>query len=257
MKKISALLPAALLAVGMFATPAAADDTDPRQLVADPGVTALRGAFAAFREARAAEDACRGAGATDQCKNARSAARAAFQTVRADAVVAHQQFVEKVRTWTDAKTPDEKAVIAADLAAEVEAAKSVIDAHRDDITALRGKLDEQLASLDPKLRDQVRRDALAIEAAIHDKNTAELTARLHEAAARYAPLLAELRGGATSGKPGTAPNTGTRPLPTLPPGFVIPSNLPLPPGLLQQLQAPRPSGSTEVHTPQPLSTPAR
>jgi hypothetical protein len=230
MKKISALLPVALLTLTVFAMPATADEGTPNSdgPVADPGIAALHGAFDAFRAARAAESACRGAAMTDDCKTARSQARSIFQTVRADAVVAHQQFNEKLQTWKDAKTPEAKAAIIADLKGQADEALTVIAAHQADITAMRAALEAQLAQLDPKLRDSVLRQADAVEQALRSTNSAELIARLRDVAAKFAA------GAKTPGTTTPALKGGT--LPMLPPGFVIPSNLPIPSNLLPLLK---------------------
>ena len=83
MKKIALLLPAVLLSFGALATPGSADDgTDADQPVADPGIAALHNAVAAFRELRGTEDACRGAQATEQCKDARNAYAVAILSPR-------------------------------------------------------------------------------------------------------------------------------------------------------------------------------
>ena len=231
MKKTSALLPAALLTLTVFAMPAAADDgsTNADQPVADPGIAALHGAFDAFRAARAADSACRGATASDECKTARSEARSVFQTVRADAVVAHQQFTEKLQTWKNAKTPEEKAAIVADLKGQADEALAVIAAHQTDITALRAALEAQLAQLDPKLRDSVLRQADAVEQALRSKNSDELMARLRDVATKFAA------GAKTAGTTTPLLKAGT--LPSFPPGFVIPSNLPIPSNLLPLLKS--------------------
>lgn len=241
MKKI-ALLPALLLAAGMIATPASADEgtaLDPQ--VVDPGIAAVRGAFASFREARAADQACRGAQATELCEDARSEARATLETVRADAAVAHQQFTEKLQSWKDAKTPEEKAALIADLKEQAEVAKTIIEEHRDDISALRGKLGEELSKLDPKLRQQARRDALTIEKALREKNTSELSARLRAGAGQRGEH------GSASGEQGSAKPKVAAPVESR---ALKPSGSP-------ELRAPKPSGSPEIHAPKPSSSPTR
>ena len=232
MKKIALLLPAVLLSLGALAAPVSADDgTDVDQPVGDPGIAALHDAVTTFRELRATEDACRGTQATEQCKDARSEARATFQTVRADAIVAHHEFRDRLQTWKDAKTPEEKAAAVTELKAQAEEAKTVIGAHRDDVTALRGRLSDELARLDPKAREELRKDAKVLEQSAREKNTAELTVRLRDAGKR--------------GKPGSTPTTGTRPLPT-------PKVTGAP-----EVRAPKGSSPTEIHPPTPTSSPVR
>ena len=232
MKKIALLLPAVLLSFGAFASPGSADDgTDANQPVGDPGIAALHNAVTAFRELRATEDACRGAEATEQCKDARSEARAVFQTVRADAIVAHHEFRDRLQTWKDAKTPEDKAAAVTELKAQAEEAKAIIEAHRDDVTALRGRLNDELARLDPKAREEHRKDAKVLEQSAREKNTAELTVRLRDAGKR--------------GTPGTTPSAGTRPLSS-------PKVTGAP-----EIRAPKGSSPTEIHPPTPTSSPAR
>jgi hypothetical protein len=186
MTKKFALLPVALLSLAVFALPAAADDgtANQDQSVTDPGVTALHGAVDTLRSARSAEDACRGAALTDDCKGARSEARSLFQTVRADAIAAHKQFSEKVQALKDAKTPEEKAAVIAELKSQVAEAKAVMEQHQTDHAAMRKALNEQIAKLDPKLRDAARRQAESGEQDIRSKNGEELVARVHQAGTR-------------------------------------------------------------------------
>ena len=232
MKKIALLLPAVLLSFGALAAPASADDvTDANQPVGDPGIAALHDAVTAFREARATDDACRGAQATEQCKDARSEARATFQTVRADAIVAHHEFHDTLQTWKEAKTPEEKAAVVAELKAQAEEAKAVIETHREAFATLRGRLNDELARLDPKAREQLRKDATGLERSARENNTAELTARLRDAAKR--------------GKPSSPSVAGARPLPT--PKLTVGP----------EIRTTKGSSPTETHTPTPTSSPAR
>jgi len=238
------LLPAALLALTVFAMPAAADDgtTDPDQPVADPGVAALHGALDAFRAARSAENACRGAATTDECKSERSGSRSLFQTVRADAVVAHQQFKETLQTWKDAKTPEARAAVIADLKGQADEALTVIAGHQADITEMRAELETRLADVDAKLRDSIRHQADAIEQELRSKNSDELMARLRDVAAKSA---------AGAKAPGSTPSIKGGTLPTLR-GSGASGKLPVPGTVLPQLQN---ESTNSDHGGRPSATP--
>jgi hypothetical protein len=232
--KFTAAAATLVLCLSAFALPAAADDGTTGDLagVTDPGAEALHHAISAFRVARSAEAECRRA-ASDECKTARSEARAMFESVRADAVVAHKQFSERMLALREAKNPEARAAVIAELKTQADQVRTVIDAHRDEIAKMRGELEDRLNKLDPKLRDSVRKDAEAIEKAAREKNTDELAAKLREVAAKYGFTMPGALPGTLPVLPtGPSGKNESRPLPSLPANFTLPSHLPIPSGAL-------------------------